>query len=356
MSARWPIAAPIAAVGVLGAALAGASGAPTVVIAAVALVAATVAAVHHAEVIALATGEPFGTLVLALAVTAIEASLIVSLMLAGGAGAVALARDTIYATVMIVGSGVMGTCILLGALRHREQSFRIEGAGPAMAALATLAILVLVLPSHTTSVPGPRYNVAQLVFVASSSFALWCVFVFFQTVRHRDYFLPVGGAGDEGRHAPRPRPAVAWRSFGLLLLALVAVVGLAKTLSPAIEAVVRWIGAPPSAIGIAIALLVLMPETVAAVRAALADRLQTSINLAIGSGLATIGLTVPVVVAVCVAFDIDIVLGLPAKETTMLALAIVINAFSIGSSRTNLMQGAVQLVVFAAFLFLSFVP
>lgn len=356
LAAAWPLAAPLAAIAILAAAIAAPPGGAVVAVVALALVAATVASVHHAELIALRLGEPFGTLVLALAVTAIEVSLIVSMMLAGGADASKLARDTIYATVMIVSSGVVGLCILLGALRHREQSFRIEGAGPAMAALATLAVLSLILPNTTTSAPGPRYSDPQLVFVAVASLALWCVFVFFQTVRHRDYFLPVGPAADEDRHAARPSAGMAWASFGLLVVSLVAVVGLAKVLSPSLEALVRAAGAPPSVIGIAIALLVLMPETVAAVRAALANRLQTSINLAVGSGLATIGLTVPAVVAVCIVLDLDLVLGLPPKETVLLALAIAINAYSIGSSRTNMMQGAVQLVVFAAFLFLSFVP
>ena len=356
LAAAWPLAAPLAAIAILAAAIAAPPGGAVVAVVALALVAATVASVHHAELIALRLGEPFGTLVLALAVTAIEVSLIVSMMLAGGADASKLARDTIYATVMIVSSGVVGLCILLGALRHREQSFRIEGAGPAMAALATLAVLSLILPNTTTSAPGPRYSDPQLVFVAVASLALWCVFVFFQTVRHRDYFLPVGPAADEDRHAARPSAGMAWASFGLLVVSLVAVVGLAKVLSPSLEALVHAAGAPLSVIGIAIALLVLMPETVAAVRAALANRLQTSINLAVGSGLATIGLTVPAVVAVCIVLDLDLVLGLPPKETVLLALAIAINAYSIGSSRTNMMQGAVQLVVFAAFLFLSFVP
>ena len=356
LAAAWPLAAPLAAIAILASAYAAPPGGAVVAVVALALVAATVASVHHAELIALRLGEPFGTLVLALAVTAIEVSLIVSMMLAGGADASKLARDTIYATVMIVSSGVVGLCILLGALRHREQSFRIEGAGPAMAALATLAVLSLILPNTTTSAPGPRYSDPQLVFVAVASLALWCVFVFFQTVRHRDYFLPVGPAADEDRHAARPSAGMAWASLGLLVVSLVAVVGLAKVLSPSLEALVRAAGAPPSVIGIAIALLVLMPETVAAVRAALANRLQTSINLAVGSGLATIGLTVPAVVAVCIVLDLDLVLGLPPKETVLLALAIAINAYSIGSSRTNMMQGAVQLVVFAAFLFLSFVP
>src|SRR5262249_25010240 len=188
---------------------------------------------------------------------------------------------------MIIDNGVVGACVLLGALRHREQAFRIEGAGPALAALATLATLVLVLPTFTVSAEGPRYTPAQLGFVAVSSLTMWCVFVFFQTVRHRDYFLPPGGAGgDRALPASPPTMGQARASFALLLVALVVVVGLAKTLSPAIEAAVRRAGLPPAVVGVAIALLVLMPEALAAIRSALANRLQTSMNLALGSALA----------------------------------------------------------------------
>jgi Ca2+:H+ antiporter len=352
----WPWLVPLAALAIFGAALAFPFGAPLGGLCGIALIGAVVAAVHHAEVAAHRVGEPFGTLVLALAVTAIEVSLIVSVMVAGEGEKATLARDTIYATVMIIGSGVIGICVLLGALRHREQSFRIEGAGPALAALATLAVLVLVMPAFTVSAPGPRYTTPQLAFVAVCSLTLWCVFVFFQTVRHRDYFLPVGAADDEAVHAPPPSAGQAWASFGLLMVSLVGVVGLAKVLSPAIEAGVREAGAPPAVIGVAIALLVLMPETVAAIRAARANRLQTSINLALGSALATIGLTVPVVVAVCIAFDIPLVLGLDPKDIVLLALTLVVGTIGVGAGRTNLMHGAVQLVIFAAFLFLALVP
>jgi Ca2+:H+ antiporter len=357
MLSHWPVYVPLIGVSLLvaamqlpfGALLGGACG--------ILLVGVVIAAVHHAEVVAHRVGEPFGTLVLALAVTAIESSLIVSVMLAGGAAKAMLARDTMYATVMIVANGVIGISMLLGALRHREQTFRIEGAGPGIAALATLATLVMVLPTFTVSAPGPSYTVAQLEFVAICSFVLWCVFVFFQTVRHRDYFLPPAGAADEAVHAPPPSAARTWTSFALLLVSLVAVVGLAKTLSPSIETAVRNAGAPPAVIGIAIALLVLMPESLAAVRAALADRLQTSLNLAIGSGLATIGLTIPVVVLVCVVFDLPIVLGLEGKDIVLLALTFFVCATAVGSGgRTSMMLGVVQLVIFATFLFLAVVP
>jgi Ca2+:H+ antiporter len=354
---HWSVVVPLIGVALLAAALNLPFGVLLGTACGIALVGVVVAAVHHAEVVAHRVGEPFGTLVLALAVTAIESSLIVSVMLAGGDDKAALARDTMYATVMIIANGVVGACVLLGALRHREQAFRIEGAGPGLAALATLATLVLVMPAFTVSAEGPRYTPSQLGFVAVSSLTVWCAFVFFQTVRHRDYFLPPRGAADETIHAAPPTAWQAWASFALLLVALVAVVGLAKVLSPSIESAVRNAGAPPAVVGIVIALLVLMPESIAAIRSALADRLQTSMNLALGSALATIGLTVPVVVGVCILLDIPLVLGLDPKEIALLALTFLVCTIGFGSGgRTSMMLGVVQLVIFAAFLFLAVVP
>ena len=355
---HWPIIVPLFGLGLLAAALTLPFGMLLGIASGVALIGAIVAAVHHAEVVAHRVEEPFGTLVLALAVTAIESSLIVSVMLAGGENKAALARDTMYATVMIIANGVVGACILLGALRHREQSFRIEGAGPALAALATLVTLVLVLPAFTVSAQGPRYTPMQLAFVAIASLVMWSVFVFFQTIRHRDYFLPSRGAvADESLHAEPPTAGQAWASFALLLVALIAVVGLAKVLSPTIEAAVRSAGAPPAVVGVAIALLTLMPESLAAIRSALANRLQTSMNLALGSALASIGLTIPVVVAVCLVLGIPLILGLDPKDIALLTLTFLVCTIGIGSGgRTSLMLGVVQLVIFAAFLFLAVVP
>jgi Ca2+:H+ antiporter len=277
------------------------------------------------------------------------------MMLAGGPDKASLARDTIFATVMII-SGVIGVCVLLGGLRHREQYFRIEGAGPAFSALATLSTLVLIMPVFTKSAPGASYSTSQLLFVGASSLLVWSVFVFFQTVRHRDYFLPAVDPSDEAVHAPPPSTGEAWASFLFLLVSLVVVVGLAKALSPGIEAAVAAAGAPVAVVGIVIAMVVLMPEGWSAVRAALANRLQTSMNLALGSALASIGLTVPAVVLAAALFDLPLVLGLDAKDMVLMTLSFVVGAIALGSGRTNMMQGAVQLVIFAAFLFLSLVP
>ena len=353
---HWSTIAPLLAAALLGLAAVFPGNLFVLIVSGVALVSAVLAAVHHAELVAHKVGEPLGTLVLALAVTIIEASLILSMMLAGGSDKAVLARDTVYAAVMIICNGVIGLCILVGGIRHREQTFRIEGASPAYAALVALATLALVLPNFTTNAPGPVYTPVQLDFAGLESFVLWGVFVFVQTVRHRDYFLGPEGAEGEGGHGSRPTALATWMSLGLLLISLVGVVGLAKVLSPSIEAAVRAIGAPDAVVGIAIALVVLLPETVAAVRAAAANRLQTSMNLALGSALATIGLTIPAVVIASQVFHLPVVLGLPPKDMVLLFLTFLVGGMTLGSGRTSIMQGAVQLVVFATFLFLSVVP
>lgn len=324
------------------------------VLCAVALFTAVFAAVHHAEVVAHRVGEPYGTLILALAITVIEVALIVSLMLTGRSEAAALPRDTLFATVMIICTGVVGLCVMVGGLCHREQSFQIAGTAPTLAALVALCGLTLVLPVYTTSSPEGTYTGAQLAFVGVVALAMWAVFVFVQTVRHRDYFLPPD-ASEDG-HAEPPTRRQALGSLGLLALSLVAVVGLAKRLSPEIESALVVIGAPKAVVGIVIALLVLLPETVAAVRAAKANRLQTSMNLALGSAMASIGLTVPAVVVASIALDLPLLLGLSAKDQALLLMTFLVSAITLGSGRTHLMQGAVHLVMFAAYLFLAFVP
>jgi Ca2+:H+ antiporter len=353
---RWALIVPLLAVALLAAALAWPGSTALLVLSGLALIGAVQAAVHHAEVVAHRLGEPFGTLVLALAVTVIEVALIVSVMLSGGADKATLPRDTIYAAVMIICNGVVGLCLLVGGLRHHEQTYRIEGATSGLAALVALCTLSLVLPVFTTSSPGGTYTVAQLAFAAVASLVLWALYVFVQTVRHRDYFLPAERASDEELHAAPPSHARALASFGLLLVALVAVVGLAKVLSPSIEAAVTASGAPKTVIGIAIALLVLLPETWAAVRAAHVDRIQTSLNLAYGSAMASIGLTIPVVAAASVTMDMPLVLGLDPKDLVLLTLTFVVSAITLTYGRTNMMQGAVHLVIFAAFAFLALVP
>jgi Ca2+:H+ antiporter len=353
----WSLIVPAVSLPLAGLALAMPPGPALAGLAALALCAAVLASVHHAEVVAHRVGEPFGTLILAVSVTVIEVALIVSMMLAGGTDKSALARDTIFAAVMIICNGVVGLCVIAGGLKHHEQSFRLEGATSAMAALIVLATLSLVLPVFTTSEPGRDfYSPSQLAFAAAASLALWAVFVFVQTVRHRDYFLPPGSPGDESAHAPPPSARLAWSSFGLLLVSLAAVIGLAKALSPTIERVVASAGLPATVIGIVIALLVLAPESWAAVRAARADRLQTSLNLALGSALASIGLTIPTVAILSLVLERPLRLGLSPKDLVLLALTFAVGAITLGTGRTNVLQGAVHLMIFAAFVFLAIVP
>jgi Ca2+:H+ antiporter len=318
--------------------------------------AAVFSAVHHAEVIAHRVGEPFGTLVLAVAVTVIEVALIVSVMLTGGPEKAALARDTVFAAVMIVCNGIVGICLLVGGIRHREQGFQLQGASAALAVLASLAVLALVLPNFTSTVPGPYLSPSQLIFAGIVSLILYGTFVFVQTVRHRHYFLPEGhvAPGDEAA-APRPGAKVTLASSVWLFVSLIAVVGLAKTLSPSIEKAVQSMGAPDALVGVVIAALVLLPEGTAALRSARADRLQISLNLALGSALASIGLTIPTVAFLFVAIHQPLVLGLEPKETVLLALTLFTGVITLGTGRTTVLQGVVHLVIFLAFLFLSVV-
>lgn len=321
---------------------------------AIALIATVFAAVYHAEVIAHRVGEPFGTLVLAIAVTTIEVALIVSLMITGGPEKATLARDTVFAAVMIVCNGIIGLCLLAGGMRYFEQGFHVKGTGAALAVLAALTVLSLVLPNFTTSVPGPMFNTSQLIFAGVISIVLYGSFVFVQTVRHRDYFLPIEPDQAES-HLPSP-PAIALISFFFLLTALVAVVGIAKSLTPALERGITALGAPKAVAGIVIAALVLLPEGLAAFRAARVNRLQTSMNLALGSALASIGLTIPAVAVASIALHEPLVLGLDVKEEVLLALTLLLSVITFGTGRTTVLQGMVHLTVFAAFIFVAVVP
>jgi Ca2+:H+ antiporter len=323
-------------------------------VAGAALIATVFAAVYHAEIVAHRVGEPFGTIVLAVAVTVIEVALIVSLMLAPTADKAGLARDTVFAAVMIVCNGIVGLCLLAGGARHREQGFQVAAASAALAVLAAMTVLSLVLPEYTTSAPGPYFSKSQLIFAGVASLVLYGSFIFVQTVRHRDYFLPLDSGADE--HAAPPSDRAALISLGLLLACLVAVVGLAKSLTPMLEAGVAWLQAPKAAVGVVIATLVLLPEGVSALKAARANRLQTSLNLALGSALATIGLTIPAVVAVSLLFNEPLALGLGPKDQLLLALTLFIGVITLGTGRTTVLQGIVHLAIFATFLFLSVVP
>jgi len=322
------------------------------------LIGAVINAVHQAEVIAHKTGEPLGTLVLAISVTIIEVALIVSIMLSAGPEGALIARDSVFAAVMIVMNGVIGVSIFLGGLRHRVLSFRVEGTNSSLSVLIALAVLTLVMPNFTTTTPGPTFSNSQLILAGILSLVLYGTFVFIQTVRHRDYFLPIHEAelANPESHAPAPSNTQTLISVVLLIVSLVAVVLLAKALSPSIESAIAKAGAPRSVVGIAIALLVLLPEGVAACRAAIANRLQTSLNLSLGSALASIGLTIPAVAFISVVFNLPLSLGVDAVGMTFLALTFLLSLLTIAIGRATVLQGVVHLVVFAAYLFLSLVP
>lgn len=352
----WSLAMPI--LGMIAIAISlGKMGSFGVIAAGVILIGAVVAAVHHAEVVAHRVGEPFGTLVLAVAVTVIEVSLIISLMTSGGGDAATLARDTVFAAIMIILNGIVGICLLVGGVRHHEQAFGLKGVSAALCVLAAMATLSLILPNYTLSAAGPFFTTSQLIFTACVSLALYATFVLIQTVRHRDYFLPADAdAADEDSHAEPPTNAQALVAFGMLVLALISVVLLAKALAPTLEAAVLGAGLPIALVGVAIAALVLAPESLAAVRAARRNRLQTSLNLALGSALATIGLTIPSVAIASLYLELPIALGIDAREITLLALSMIVAVLSLGTGRTTVLQGVVHLLIFATYLFTTIVP
>ncbi len=351
------VVAPIAALVLVAlehAHLVDAEAVALVSVAVVLLLAAVFAAVHHAEMVALKAGEPMGSILLALAVTAIETALIVAAMASAPSGDNGLARDTVFSAVSIVLNGVVGLCLLVGAARYREQNFSAQGAVSALSVLATLAIIALILPNFTVSRLGPQYSPTQLIFVGVLSLVLYGVFVFVQSIRHRDYFLAEND-GDEAAHAP---PSVGVTAFSglMLVVSLAGVVLLAETLSPTLEHAIRAAGLPVSFLGVVIATLVLLPESVAAVAAARADKLQTSLNLALGSAIASIGLTIPAVAAVSLYFGKELTLGLDAEGMILLMLTLFVSTLTLATGRATILQGAVHLVIFGVFLLLSAIP
>jgi Ca2+:H+ antiporter len=355
----WTTAVPALALLVLAATWGRDLSTVVVVVVAFVLIGAVLAAVHHAEVVAHRVGEPYGSLVLAVAVTIIEVALIVTLMISGGDDTASLARDTVFAAVMITCNGIVGLSLLLGALRHGVVSFNAEGTGAALATVTTLAVLSMVLPTFTKAESGPQFSPSQLAFAAVASLGLYAAFVLTQTVRHRDFFLPVAADGEvleEDEHAEPPTARAALTSLGLLLIALVAVVGLAKVESPAIEDAVAAVGFPQSFVGVVIALLVLLPETLAAAKAAQRNRLQTSLNLAFGSAMASIGLTIPAIALAMIWLEGPLILGLGATQMVLLAVTVVVAVLTVVPGRATRLQGAVHLALLASFVFLAVNP
>ena len=352
---RWRIAVPAIALVALAATWGSKPGSAALAVVALLLAGSVLAAVHHAEVVAHRVGEPFGALTLAVAVTVIEVALIVTLMVSGDSESSTLARDTVFAAVMISTNGILGLSILVGALHRRAATFNAEGTATALATVLTITTLSLVLPRFTTSTPGPEFSSVQLAFAAAASLVLYALFVLVQTVRHRDYFLP-DDAADPDSHADASSDRETLVSVGVLLVALVAVVGLAKIESPAIEDAVAAIDAPPSAVGVVIALLVLLPETISAVRNARRGRVQTSLNLALGSAMASIGLTVPVIAVASIWLEGPLVLGLGDTQIVLLGITAVVGALTVLPGRATLQEGAIHLVLLASFLVLAIRP
>jgi Ca2+:H+ antiporter len=331
-----------------------------VLVVAVFLVAAVLAAVHHAEVVAHRVGDPLGSLVLAVAVTVIEVALIVTLMVGGSEDASTLARDTVFAAVMLTMNGIVGLSLVVGALKHHLAVFNPEGTGSALATVVTLAGLTLVLPTFTVSDPGPEFTPGQLAFAAVASLAVYLAFVFTQTVRHRDFFLPpdTGRAGpaDDAEHADPPADRQALLSLALLGVALVDVVGLAKVESHPLENAVDAVGLPHAFVGVVIATLVLLPEGISAVRAAARDRVQVSLNLAYGSAMASIGLTIPVLALAKIWLDGPLSLGLGSTQLVLLFLSAIVGVLTVVPGRSKPLQGVLHLVLLATFVAVSIQP
>lgn len=317
------------------------------------LVSSVLSAVHHAEVVAHKVGEPFGTIVLALSITILEVAIIISLMVAGGEGASTYARDTVFAAVMLLLTGIMGICIWIGGMKFREQSFARSSATTSLVSLVAILTITLILPNFTTSQIGPLYSESQLVFVSLACLVIYGTFIGIQTVRHREYFVT---EEEEEKHVVPSSWGKAILSLVFLLICLGIVVLMAKALSPSIENMVSSMGAPKSLVGVIIAAVVLMPEAISAIRAARRDKIQNSLNLVLGSALASIGLTIPAVSVVCIMFDIPLILGLDAKSIILLGLAVFTVMLSLSRGKTNVLYGTVLLVIMASYIFTIIVP
>lgn len=323
------------------------------VVAGILLTGSVLSAVHHAEVVAHKVGEPYGTIILALCITIIEVALIISLMTAGGEQAITLARDTVFAAVMIILNGIIGICVLIGGVKYHEQFFARTSATTYLVSIVSILVITLILPNFTSSVNGPFYNNAQLVFVSIACLVIYGVFLMVQTVRHRNYFI-VNDESSENYFIPNKVQAII--SFFFLVICLIIVVLMAKGLSKTIEGMVQSLGAPKSLVGVIIAAVILLPEGLAAIRAARNNQIQSSLNLALGSALASIGLSIPAVAIVCIMYDIPLVLGLDKKDIILLTLSVFIVMLSLSRGKTNILYGTVLLVNLAAYIFTVIVP
>ncbi len=328
-------------------------------LAAVALAGAISASVHNADTVAHRIGPSRGTIVLALSVTIIEVALIVSLMSRGTPEAATIARDTVFSALMIITNGIIGVCLLAGGLKFKALRFRTTGTNSLMGILTVLVGLTLILPNYTVTTSGPTFSQTQLIFVSIAAILLYVAVVWSQTKAHPDFFEPPPSESPDSpppETHPSPTKKEAWTGFAGLLLSLVAVVGLAKIVSPTIGVVLAAMNAPPSTVGIVVALLVLAPETLSAIRAATRGQLQTSLNLAIGSAVASIALTIPAVAFYSIVFDLPLNLGLDGKGLAFISITLLCSATTFASGRTTALQGISHLGLLAGYLVLSFVP
>lgn len=327
------------------------------VIGAALLIGSVLSAVHHAEVVAHKVGEPFGTIILAICITILEVSLIISLMIAGGEKAMTYARDTVFAAIMLILNGIIGVCIWIGGVKFKEQFFARTSATTSLVSLVAILAMALILPNFTTSKLGPYYTTSQLIFVSFASLMIYGTFLMVQTVRHRNYFIVVSEKEESDTEIAEPPTFFkTFMSLGLLILCLAVVVFMAKALSPTIEGLVEDFGAPKSLVGVIIAAVVLLPEGIAAIRAAKNNKIQSSLNLALGSALASIGLTIPAVSAVCIMYDIPLILGLDKKSIMLLGLSVFTVMLSLSRGKTNILYGMVLLVNLAAYIFYILEP
>lgn len=311
------------------------------------------ASVHHAETIALKVGNPYGSFILAISVTIVEVAIILAVLLNSSDEVVTIARDTVFATIMIVLNGIIGFALLVGGLKFHKQTFKASGATAALSTLATIAVLTLVLPDFTVAVPGPIYSTPQLIMVAIVSIVLYLTFLAVQMISHRDDFTDL--IAEETHHLP-PNKSSFVAACILLPVTLIAVILLAESLSPLIEMSVGRAGLPIAVVGIVIAFMILLPEATAAIRAALNNRLQTSINLALGSALASICLTIPAVAMLTLFLDKPLALGLDSEHIVLLLLSLFISTITLAMGRTTILQGVIHLVIFAVFLTIASVP
>jgi Ca2+:H+ antiporter len=311
------------------------------------------AVVRHADHLAIRLGEPYGTLILTLAVTIIEV-MSISAMTGHGAPNPALARDTIFAVIMILLNFMVGVSLLLGGWRHREQNFNLQGANAYLGVIIPLTVLSLILPNFTMTTPGPTLSPAQEDFVALVSVGLYAAFLAVQTVRHRSYFMLADPDAAGDHEAPSGTPRHPATHAVLMAAYMVPLVFLAEQLAHPVGALLETLDAPAALGGGVIALLVATPEAVGAVRAAAANRLQRSMNIFLGSVLSTIGLTIPAMIALSQLTGAKLVLGLQNADAVMLVLTLAVSLITFSSGRTNVLQGAIHLVLFGAYILLVF--